>query len=721
MTISQAFQIALQHHQTGRLAEAEALYRQILAAQPGHADTLNMLGVLAHQAGRLEAADLIRQAIALNPAGLHYHVNLGNVLSDQGRLEETVAAYRMALRIKPNSTDAHYNLGTAFQKLGRLDEAIAAYGAALQIQPGFAMAHNNLGAALKAKGRLDEAIAAYWMALRIKPDYADALNNLGVALYEKRQFAEAADACRRAVQIHPEYAGAFYNLGNALQSQGHVEEAIGAYRRALQMAPGDAKALNNLGGALAGQGHLEEAIGAYRRALETEPEYVEALNNLGNELNNQGRTDEAIASYRRAMQLHPSSFQIHSNLLAVLHYGPETTLSGLFEAHADYDRLHATPLGAAWRPHRKAPDPDRQLRLGFVSPHFASHPVGRFLIRPLENLDSSQFQMICYSDTSPIDHLTARIQAAVSAWHDVRDMNDDQLAGQIREDRIDILFDLAGHTAGNRLQVFARKPAPIQITWLDYVGTTALAAMDYILADARQIPSSAEPWYREKVLRMPDDYICYDPPADAPPVATLPALENGRFTFASFNIPAKLTSQMAAVWARILERVPQSRLLLMNRGFDDPGTRSRFQRLFADLGVAPDRLELRGWSPPGEVLARYNQVDVALDTFPYNGGLTTCEALWMGVPVVTCPGETFASRHGLAHLSAAGVTETIAGDLEQYVELAVGLAGDLDRLSALRAGLRARVASSPLCDGKRFARHLSRILREVWRRWTEQP
>jgi predicted O-linked N-acetylglucosamine transferase (SPINDLY family) len=298
-------------------------------------------------------------------------------------------------------------------------------------------------------------------------------------------------------------------------------------------------------------------------------------------------------------------------------------------------------------------------------------------------------------------------------------MNDDTLARRIRDDRIDILFDLAGHTAGNRLLAFARKPAPIQITWLDYVGTTGLAAMDYIIADLRQIPPALESDFSEKVLRMPDDYICYDPPENAPDIVPPPALSVGFVTFGCFNILAKITPQMIGVWAQILQRVPGSRLMFKNLGLDEPATRERFEKLFTKAGIAPDRLEFLGWSPSAEVLACYQQVDIGLDTFPYNGGLTTCEAIWMGVPVVTCAGEIFASRHGLAHLTAAGLSETVAENLEQYVEMAVTLAGDLPRLRALRASMRERVAASPLCDDQRFAANFSTLMREIWRRWVE--
>ena len=352
--------------------------------------------------------------------------------------------------------------------------------------------------------------------------------------------------------------------------------------------------------------------------------------------------------------------------------------------------------------------------MGFVSPDLGRHPVGYFLVRVLENLDKEHLETICYSDRIVKDDLTHRLQAAATQWRDVIGMSDQQLAEQIRADRIDILFDLAGHTAHNRLLVFARKPALIQVTWAGYVGTTGLKAMDYLLADRYEVPPGAERHYRERVLRMPEGYVCYDPPIYAPPVATLPALDRGQVTLGCFNNPAKITPQVIEVWAKILRRLPGARLVLKYKGWNDRGVARRFTEMFVAHGIDPGRLELLGYSPHAELLAEYNRIDLALDPFPYNGGLTTCEALWMGVPVVTCPGETFASRHSLSHLSNVGLTETIARELDEYVELAVSLAGDLPRLAALRAGLRERMAASPLCDGKRFATNLASMLHEAW-------
>ena len=508
-----------------------------------------------------------------------------------------------------------------------------------------------------------------------------------------------------------------------MTAQGNLDEAAACYRQALQLNPSFAEAHNNLGNVYENQGNSADAIACYRQALELQPDFAEAHVNLGNVWQGQGKLDEALACCRRGIELKPDYAVAHSSVLGLLQYRTSVTLKELAEAHAEYEHKHAAPLRATWSPHENTRDPHRRLRVGFPSRDLHRHPVGYFLIRLLENLDRGRCETICYYDAPEKDDLTARFQAAVTTWSDVCGCADQRLAEQIRSDRIDILFDLAGHAGGNRLLVFARKPAPIQVTWAGYVGTTGLAAMDYILADRYEIPPQSEVYYHERVLRMPDGYVCYDPPAYAPPVSPLPALEKGFVTFAGFHNPAKITPQVVEVWAQVLRRLPRARLVLKYRGMDDPPVANRLADLFAAQGVDPARLEFLGFSPHGETLAQYQRVDVALDPFPYNGGLTTCEALWMGVPVVTCPGETFASRHSLSHLSNVGLTETIAGDLHQYVDLAVTLAGDRaptegwSRLAALRAGLRDRMASSPLCDGKRFAENFVEVLRSVWRDW----
>jgi protein O-GlcNAc transferase len=700
--------------------EAAASYRRALELNPNYAEAYNNLGnALNDQGESEEAVACYRRVLELKPDYAEAYNNLGDALKDQGKLEEAVACHRRALELKPNFVEAYNNLGNALNDQGESEEAVACYRRVLELKPDHAEAYNNLGDALKDQGKLEEAVACHRRALELKPDYPEAYNNLGLALMDQGKLDEAVACYRRALELKPDYEVSHSNLGLALMDQGKLEEAVACYSRVLELKPNYAEAHNNLGIVLKEQGKLEEAIACYRRVLELKPDYAETYNNLGVALKDQGKLEEAVACYRRALELKPDNAGTHSNLLMTLQYCAGVTLAELAEAHAKYDRKHAEPLRGAIAQHEITCGRGDRLRLGFVSSDLGCHPVGYFLVRVLENLSREQFETICYSDRIIKDDSTYRLQAAATQWRDVIGTSDERLTGQIREDRIDILFDLSGHTARNRLLVFARRPAPIQITWIGYEGTTGLATMDYLLADRYMVPEESEPFYRERVLRMSDGYLCYDPPAAAPPVGPLPALKNGYLTFGSFNNPAKITPEVVVVWAEILRRAPTARLVLKYRGLGDPSVERRYRDLFAAHDVEAQRLEFLPPSVYAEYLATYQQVDVALDPFPFSGSATTCDALWMGVPVITCPGETFASRHSLSHLSNVGLTETIARNLDEYVDLAVALAGDLPRLAAIRARLREQMAASPLCDSQRFAKNFTALLREVWGKWVE--
>jgi predicted O-linked N-acetylglucosamine transferase (SPINDLY family) len=708
----------------GRLEEAAASLRQALHLQPGYAEAHNNLGKVLHAQGQLaEAQASWQQALRLQPGYVEaYNQVLALAVRQHqaGRLPQAEQLYRAALEANPHQVDVLHLLGVIAYQEGRLQEAAGSLREALRLKPDFATAHNNLGVVLQCQGQLDEAQASLREALRLQPDYAEAHMNLGNVLKNQWQLEAAVASLRQALRLQPDYAEAHLNLGNALQEQGQSEAAAASVRQALRCKPDFAEAHLNLGKIYQAQGKLDEAAASLHQALRCKPDYASAYNRLGGVLTIQGKLEEAVAACQQALHLEPDYAMAHSNLLFILQYRPGVTPQELAAAHAEYERRHAARFRASWRPHANVPDPDRRLRLGFLSPDLGCHPVGYFLIRPLEQFDPQQAEVVCYSDRHNPDELTARIRAAAALWRDVAGWDDDRLAQQIRTDRIDILFDLAGHTARNRLLVFARKPAPLQVTWAGYDGTTGLQAMDYLLADRHEVPPGDEVHYRERVLRLPDGYVCYDPPAYAPPVAPLPALQTGRVTLGSFNNPAKLTADVVAVWSRVLARLPQARLVLKYTGLDDPAVAGRLAGLFAGQGVDPARVQFRGRSPHAELLAHYHDIDLALDPFPYSGCLTTCEALWMGVPVVTFPGATFVSRHSLSHLATVGLMEAVAGDLEKYVEVAVALAEDLPRLAGLRARLRAQMAGSPLCDGRRFAANLLALLRDAWRQWAAQ-
>jgi predicted O-linked N-acetylglucosamine transferase (SPINDLY family) len=692
----------------------------VLAAEPLHARAHGILGHTLMAQGRLpEAEQELRQALAIQPGYLDAQNSLASLYQAQGRYLEAIEIYRQAIAAAGNISALHNNLGVALQALKRLGEAGAAYHRALELDPNNADAYGNLGGLRQLEGNSAEAESLCRQALTLQPHHAKALFNMAKALESQGRLEEAAAALTKNLALEPQNAGACNSLGVIFAKLGRLEEQEPLYRRALAIQPRFAEAENNLGNVLQIVGRLEESAAAYRRALAIQPDYATAYGNLGSVCRAQGLLDEALDCYRRAMELNPADTMSHGNLLLCEQFRTGVTPARLAALHAEWERQHGAPLAVHQRPHENDRDPDRPLQLGFVSADLGQHPVGYFLIGTLEALREEACVTTCYSSKVRHDAVVPRIRAAAHRWRDATILSDEALVEQIRQDRIDVLFDLSGHTAENRLPVFARKPAPIQITWIGYEGTTGLRAMDYVLADRCQIPEGTEHFYQEQVLRLPDSYICYEPPG-SPPVGPLPALEAGFVTLGSFNNAAKVGADVVAVWAEIMKRLPGSRLVLKHLAFGDQATGRRYVDLFAAEGIGGDRLRLLPWTSLADALDEYGRIDLGLDPFPFSGSATTCDALWMGVPVITCPGETFASRHSLNHLTTVGLGELVAGDRSQYVELAVDLARDLPRLAELRAGLRARMARSPLRDGRRLARNLMGILRDLWRAWSAE-
>ncbi len=602
-----------------------------------------------------------------------------------GDLVRAEGAYRAVLRSDPTSAAAWTLLGAVCQSTGRLDEAVSCGREALRYRPEHAAHWNLLGVALGGLGRPADAEACFRRALSLRPDSADVWSDLGKALVLLSRPEEGAACFRKAIAIDPGHGRAHLNLAATAFELDRLDEAEAAARRAAQLEPDNPSAFNNLGLVLQRIGPLREAERAYREGLRVAPGHPELHANLGNAIVLQGRATEAQPHFQRALESRPGDAAAHSNWLLSRQYLPGITAAALAAAHDDWEERHARPFQATWRPFANDPDPDRPLRLGFVSADFRRHPVGSFLVRAIEGLRGLDCRTHGYDTGSARDDLTERFAAAFHTWRPCRGLSDQQLADLVRADQVDLLFDLAGHTSGHRLLVFARKPAPVQLTWAGYAGTTGLSAIDYLVADRHQVLERTEPYYTERIIRLPDGYVCYDPPASAPEVGPLPAFERGHVTFGCFNSPAKVNPGVVAVWAELLHRLPRSRLLLKYKGLDDEEVRARFLERFASHGIEPGRIELEGGSPNAGMLAAYRRVNVALDPFPYSGGVTTCEALWMGVPVITSPGETFAGRHSLSHLAAAGVTGTVARDVGHYVETAAGLATDLPRLAELRA------------------------------------
>ncbi|MBN1663777.1 MAG: tetratricopeptide repeat protein [Deltaproteobacteria bacterium] len=701
----------------GRLTEAEASYRRALEIKPDYALAYYNLGNALTDQGRLTEAEAVyRRALEIKPNFAEAHNNLGNVLRDLSRLTEAEASCRQALEIKPDYALAHNNLGNVLRDQGRLTEAEARCRRALEIKINFAEAHNNLGNVLKDQGRLTEAEASYRRALEVKPDFALAHNNLGNALNDMGRFTEAEASYRRALEIKPNYAETHHNLGNALNDTGRLTEAETSYRRALEIKPNFAEAHNNLGNALKGIGRLTEAEASYRRALEIKPDYAEAHNNLGNAFKEQGRLMEAEASYRRALKIKPDYAIAHSNLLFTLSYTSHH-LSNYLEEACRYGQMVARKVGipfSAW-PCKTRPE---RLKVGLVTGDLCNHPVGYFLESLLARINLTRIELIAYSTDNKVDQLTSRIKPYFADWKSLVGQSDEAAAKLIHADGVHILLDLSGHTAHNRLPVFAWKPALVQVTWLGYSATTGMKEMDYILGDPYVAPAEEENHFTEAVWRLPESYICFTPPDVTLKEAPLPAQSSNRITFGCFNNLTKMNDAVVALWSRVLQSVPNSCLFIKAKQLNDPALCDTTQRRFAACGITSDRLMLEGYSPTrAESLAAYHRVDIALDPFPYTGTTTTVEALWMGIPVITRRGDRFLSHVGESIAHNAGLADWIAADDDDYVSKAIIHTSDLERLAALRAGLRQQVLASPLFDAMRFARHFETALWGMWERW----
>jgi len=682
VTLHQQLESGISHHQAGRLADAERIYRQILAQQPDDAVAMHLLGVIAHQAGRNDiAVDLIRRALSFRPDYAEAHANLGNALKDQGQLAEAIASYRQAIRLKPDHAEAHFNLGNALKDLGQVDQAIASFRDAVRLKPDYAQGHNNLGIALLASGQIDDAIASYRQAIRIKPDHASAHNN----------------------------------LANALKDTGQLDEAIASYRHAIRLKPDFAEAHSNLGAALQSNGRLDEAIASFGQAIRLKPDYSKVYNNLGNALKDLGQLDEAIASFRQAIQLKPVDAIAHSNLVFTLQFHPGYDARMIHEEACRWNQQHAEPLKKLIQPHANDRNPERPLRIGYVSPDFRDHCQSLFTIPLLSNHDPKAFEIFCYSHVRRPDAVTERIHGCAHVWRSILGMTDDEAARIIREDRIDVLVDLTMHMANGRPLIFARKPAPVQAAWLAYPGTTGLSAMDYRLTDPYLDPPGLnDRFYCETSIRLPDTFWCYDPLVTEPGVNPLPAQTDGHVTFGCLNNFCKVNEHILRLWARVLKTVPRSRFMLL---CPDGSHRRPLLDVLQREGINPDRIELIAFRPRLQYLELYHRIDVGLDTVPYNGHTTSLDSFWMGVPVVTLVGQTIVGRAGVSQLSNLGLPELIAQTPQQYVQIATNLAGDLPRLAELRRTLRGRMQASPLMDAPRFARNVEAAYRQMWRNW----
>jgi predicted O-linked N-acetylglucosamine transferase (SPINDLY family) len=640
MTIQDALQLAISHQQAGRLAEAEGIYRQVLAVNPQQPDALHLLGMLASQVGRLDIAlDLIRKALAVRPGTPDYLDHLSRVLTAAGRMDDAIVALHEMLAACPDAADAHRRLGILLQNRGRHDEAIPAYQRAIALNPQDRQSRHNLAVALHATDQHDESAQQYRSVLADDPNNVNALNDYANLLVDLHQRSDAIERYKKAISLEPRRAALYNNLANVYRTSGEL--------------------------------------------------------------------DEAIAYYRQTLALDPWAADVHSNLLMTLNSHPSADV-GLLPEHAAWAQQHAARFYPSEnRASSMTVERTSRVRIGYVSPDFREHAVTSFFEPILRHHDRNRFEILGYSNVTQADAVTRRIRGLADQWREIVGMSDDAVAQMIREDQIDILIDLAGHTAGNRLLVFARKPAPLQITYLGYPNTTGLKTIDFRITDADADPvGMTESHHSETLIRLPHGFLCYQPPTEAPEPREGSARDPDRIVFGTFNNIAKITSPTLDLWAQLLRAVKGSSLLLKGACLDDPGVADRMRGEFQSRGVDPASVELLTRTGSArEHLGLYHRMDIALDTFPYNGTTTTCEALWMGVPVVTLAGHAHVSRVSASILKRLGLDSLIANDPQQYVDIAATLARDSVQLAQLSGQrLRDQMRHSKLLDATSFVR-----------------
>jgi protein O-GlcNAc transferase len=577
----------------------------------------------------------------------------------------------------------------------------------------------NLGVVLFNDRQYDEAIVNFQKALELNPNLIHAYNYLGNAFQEKKQFDESIKYYQKAIKVNPADPIAYINLGILFQNTKQHEKAIKYFKAALQLNPNLYQAYDYMGLSLTMESNMEKAIGSYKSSLLINPNSEMTLVNLGNLFADQGNLNEAEKYYKRALQINPNNLDANEAFIFTMLYNPQYDEQTIFSEHLRIAKKFAEPLSVFILPHTNERIVFRKLRIGYVSPDFKRHAVAYFIEPVIAAHNREYFEVFCYSNSDICDDITERIKNITDQWRDISIVSDEKAAEVIRKDRIDILIDLAGHTANNRILLFARKPAPVQANWIGYPPTTGLSTIDYKIVDHyTDPPGLTERFYSEKLMRLPESFVCYLPDRESPDVGPLPALTTGHITFGSFNTFLKVTPQVVELWSIILNSLPRSHFIMKSNIFSDKNTYKYAMDMFMQRGIAAERIILLSWaSSIKSHLNTYNSIDIGLDTFPYNGTTTTCEAMWMGVPVITLADTGYAAKTGVSLLSNVGLTELIAETPDKYISTAVNLAKDLKRLQLLREHLRDIMKCSPLCDSKKFTVNLEMCYQKMWEAW----
>ena len=671
---------AHEDYQAGRKQRAEATCRQLLTREPNNDRALHLLGIMALEVRQdAMAAQLFMRALDNAPHKAAYYVNLATALHRLGKLPEAVDVLGLALSTDPNLAEAHFNLARVLSDLGDEAGSFSAVERAAQLSSNRSEIQLEFARRLNRRGEFERSIESYRKAIELEPGAADSRVELASVLRTQRHYDEAVTAARKAVELSPRLLGAHIELGKSLLSLQREGEAIQALRRAALLDPSSAEAHANLGFAL-------EAV---------------------------GRVPEAIESMQRSLTLDPSDHSMLSNIIFLRPFVPGTSAQSLLDEAKSWDQVFGQPSSIALPACENDADPERRLRVGYVSGYFYDHCQSFFTVPLLEHHDRRAVEVYCYSATSRPDSITQKISRLADVWRDVSRLGDAQLARAIRDDRVDILVDLTMHMGNSKLKAFAERPAPVQICWLAYPGTTGLSAMDYRITDRYLDPPESNDWpYSERSLVLPDSFWCYDPLTSDVEPGPLPAAQRGCVTFGCLNHVRKVNEATLRLWADILNQVRDSRLLLHAPALE---SRSGIGEILERFGVRADRVTFAGRLPRLEYLQLYRQIDIGLDTFPCQGHTTSLDALWMGVPVVSLLSPLLVGRAAITLAANLELGELVHETNEGFVQAAVQLASDVAKLQGLRSNLRSRMKACPLMDAHRFARNMEAAYRSAWR------
>lgn len=657
----------------------------------------------------------LRNRIRQNPADARSHYEAGDEHRRAGRIEAALAAFETAARLAPTVAVARFQVGNALYALGRYEEAAAAYVRSQELDPQADTA-NNLGNTYARLDRLFDAVQAFEAAIKLNPEMIPAYINLGQAQLTRKKHLEAMNALMPALSRNPRHAKGQALLSETLFAMGNFESAADCYEKAVASNPDDVDLRTAFGVALTRVGKFKQAAEQYTLALQQRPEDPLLYNNLGEVNRSRGQITESLFCFYKALELKPDVPETHSNMILTMQYDPSVSAEQLLNEGRFWAQRHTAGIARFPAPRRDR-DPERKLRVGFVSADLGRHPVGRFLEPVLKHRDKSRFETFVYSVGLVDDEQTTQLRVLSDHWLAAVDLSNEALAERIRADEIDILIDLAGHTAEHRLLMFAAKPAPVQASWAGFSGTTGVAEIDYVIADRWVVPPEEERNFSERIVRLPRCYVPFTPPEPDVPVEPLPAATNRFITFGSFNNLAKVTPQVVQLWAEVLRAVPNSRLFLKTRALGDEAMRDALTAKFGEHLVGPERLRFEGAAPRSELLAAYGEVDIGLDPFPFNGGITTLESLWQGVPVVSLRGNRFVGHATESFLQNAGLGDWVARDRAEYLARAQNKAADVPALAKLRTNLRPQMEAAGLIAGEPFVREFEAALRTMWRTW----